>query len=32
MATPFIFVVLTLDQADAKAQKMIDDVSVVEYS
>ncbi len=32
MATPFIFIVLTLDQADAEAWKMIGDVSVIEYS
>ena len=28
----FFFAVLTLDQADAEARKMIGDVSVVEYS
>nr|XP_015614257.1 uncharacterized protein LOC107279210 isoform X1 [Oryza sativa Japonica Group] len=32
VATPIIFVVLTLDQADAEARRMIGDVSVVEYS
>ena len=32
MATPFIFVVLILDRADAEARRMIGDVSVVEYS
>nr|XP_015629148.1 uncharacterized protein LOC107280246 [Oryza sativa Japonica Group] len=32
VATPFIFVVLTLDQADTEARRMIGDVSVVEYS
>ena len=32
VATPVIFAVLTLDQADAEARRMIGDVSVVEYS
>jgi hypothetical protein len=31
MVTPFVFAVLTLDQADAEARKMISDESVVEF-